>query len=188
VRKVLLAAISWPGLVPPVEFDVTVNGRVYHEQHYDAGSACMAFVRFGPLAGWPEKGAVSKPGWLAGSNLYVLACRKLYADPAEVPKRAMSRAMTAASSLLEALNRSDIARLHCFCAVTGMRFHMLAVPQELPDETIGFGNVYPKGAKQLFDAGYQMSVTGPPWRTTAPGSDPGEEEVLRADVQLDLCP
>ena len=65
-RKVLLAAISWPGTVPPVEFDVEVDGRCYHEQHCDAGSVAMTFVRFGAArlaragrrpgwAGWPAR-------------------------------------------------------------------------------------------------------------------------------------
>ncbi len=87
VRKVLLAAVSWPGAVPPVEFDVEVNGRCHHEQHCDAGSVGMAFVRFGQLPGWPEPGTGVRPGWLAGSNLYVFANRKLYSDPVPVPKR-----------------------------------------------------------------------------------------------------
>ena len=102
VRKVLLAAISWPGTVPPVEFDVEVDGRCYHEQHCDAGSVAMTFVRFGALPGWPEAGAPARMGWLAGSDLYVLASRKLYSDPMPVRQRALCRMAPCISAIFEA--------------------------------------------------------------------------------------
>jgi hypothetical protein len=179
VRKVLLAAIAWPGLVPPVEFDVEVNGRCYHEQHFDGGTAALAFLRFGPQPHWPRPGAAVRPGWLAGSNLYVLGCRKLYSDPAPAPKRAVPRVMAALDGLLEALGRADIARLHTFCGVSGMRFHLLAVPPEYHGAPPGAWGLYPKDAPLLFDLGFQAGTRGPAWRLTPPGAEPGEEAIPR---------
>jgi hypothetical protein len=187
VRKVFLAAISWPGLLPPIEFNVEANGHCYHEQHYDGGASAMAFVRFGPLPGWPQRGAPARPGWLKGSNLYVLACRKLYSDPAPVRKRALSRTLAYVAATFEALNRADLARLYSFCAVSGMQFHLLALPQEVPEEPLSFGNMFPKDARPLFETGYQMGANGPPWRLTPPGSEPGEEVVPRDDTLIDTC-
>lgn len=187
VRKVLLAAFSWPGLLPPVEFNVEVDGRCYHEQHYDGGAGAMAFVRFGPLPGWPEHGAPARPGWLKGSNLYVLACRKLYSDPTPVRKRAMSRTMAYIGATFEALTRSDIARLYSLCAVSGMQYHLLAMPQEIPDEPLGFGEVFPKSARQMFEKGYQAGAGGPSWRLSPPGAEPGEEVGPRDGTQVDTC-
>jgi hypothetical protein len=187
VRKVLLAAVSWPGGVPPVEFDVEVEGHCYHEQHCDAGSVAMTFVRFGPLPGWPAPGSAARPGWLAGSDLYVLASRKLYSDPEPVPKRAVPRLTPTISAIFETLTRVDIARLYSFCAVSGMRFHLLAVPPEYHGPPPCFSNLYPKEAPQLFETGYHAGVGGPCWRLTPPGAEPGEEAVPRDGTGVTAC-
>jgi hypothetical protein len=179
VRKLLLAAVSWPGLVPPVEFDVELNGHVCREQQCDGGSACMAFVRFGPQPGWPEPDAPPRPGWLAGSNLYVLTSRKLYCDPAPVPRRALARVMASTAAIFEALTRADLWRLYSFCAASGMRFHLLAVPQDHQAEPQSMAALYPREARQLFEAGYQRGGSGSPWRRSPPGVEPGEEAIPR---------
>jgi hypothetical protein len=175
VRKVLLASIAWPGFVPPVEFNVEVNGHWYHEQHYDGGPAAMAFMRSGPLAKWPEQVGRAQSAWLPGSNLYVLACRKLYANPAPVPKRALPRLMSSVGAIFEALTRADIARLYAVCTLTGTPFHLLALPQDSPEESISVGDMYPKEPHILFDKGYQMGAAGPPWRLTPPELEPGDQ-------------
>jgi hypothetical protein len=175
VRKVFLAAIAWPGLVPPVEFDVEVNGRRYHEQHYDGGLSAMTFLHLGPPPNSPERGSLVRPGWLAGSDLYVLANRKLYSDPAPVPKRALSRTMASLTVMFESLVRSDIARLYSFCAVSGMHFHLLAVPQECHEESLGMGNLYPADTRPLFEIGFQMGARSPLWQLAPPGGEPGED-------------
>ncbi len=187
VRKVLLAAVSWPGAVPPVEFDVEVNGRCYREQHCDAGSAAMAFVRFGPLPGWPPSCAPVQPGWLAGSDLYVLASRKLYSDPAPVRKCALPRLLLSVSAIFEALTRADIARLYSFCAVSGMRFNLLALPADFHGAPPSMSNLYPKDARPLFEMGCQIGARGPCWRHTPPGAGPGEEAVPRDGSNIKPC-
>jgi hypothetical protein len=187
VRKVLLAAVSWPGAVPPVEFDVEVNGCRHHEFHCDAGSVAMAFVRFGPLPSWPEPGAPVRPGWLAGSNLYVMANRKLYSDPAPVPKCALPRFGVSLAAIFEALTRADIARLYPFCALSGMRFHLLAVPADYHGRPMSVGNLYPKDAPQLFEIGHHMGSVGPCWRFTPPGAEPGEEAVPQDGREIKPC-
>jgi hypothetical protein len=187
VRKILLAAVSWPGAVPPVEFDVEVNGCRHHEYHCDAGSVAMAFVRFGPLPGWPQPGAPVQPGWLAGSDLYVLASRKLYSDPAPVSKCALPRFGLSLATIFEALTRADIARLYPLCALSGMRFHMLSVPRDYHGLPPSISNLYPKDAAQLFEVGHHIGATGPCWRFTPPGAEPGEEPIPQDGREIRLC-
>jgi hypothetical protein len=188
VRKVLLAAIAWPGLVPPVDFNVEVNGHSYREQHFDGGAGAMAFVRFGPLAKWPAPDVTARHGWLKGSNLYVFACRKLYSDPTEAPTGAVSRTLAFLGATFESLTRADIAQLHSLCAASGMRFQLLIMPKEIREETLGMSNMFPKEASQLFDLGHQAGVGGPHWRLTPPGAEPGEEAVPRDATGIEICP
>jgi hypothetical protein len=184
VRKVLLASFSYPGLAPPVEFKLEMNGRCYCEENCDAGLVAMAFVRFGPMPGWPEQGAPAGAGWLAGSNLYVLASRKLYSDPEPVPQCALSRGRTAMNAALDALAQAQIDGLYSVCAVSGMRFHLLAMPQELARKPVAITELFPADAPQLFAIGYQMGASGPGWRLTPPGAELGEESIPRSGLNL----
>jgi hypothetical protein len=179
VRKILLASMSWPGFSAPVAFDVEVNGCTYHEEHCDGGMVAMTFVRVSSAPQWPEKAAQDKPELPAGSNLYVLPCRKLYSDPEEVKKRALSRLGAAVSGTLQALSRADILGLYAFCMATGMHFHMMPLPQDFKSSTSGVTDSYPKEATELFHLGRDTAAKGPPWRFTPPGAEPGEESVPR---------
>jgi hypothetical protein len=176
VRRVLLAAISWPGAVPPVEFVMARDGHCWREQHCDAGSVAMAFLPCGPHPTWP-----------AGSDLYVLASRKLYSEPMAVPKSAFCRLKPSVSAIFEALTRADIARLYSTCALTGLRFHVLAVPPDFHGEGPSIANLYPKEARQLFETGCRLGAGGPCWRLTPPGAEPGEEAIPRDGSEIQSC-
>src|SRR5262245_2869131 len=178
VRKVLLASVTWAGIMPPVEFQVDVDGRPCCEHHIDGGATAQAFVRFGPMPGWPNPEEPA-PGWLAGSNLYVLAGGKLYATPTPAPHRSFGRILPAISCLTNSLSRADMHHLHTLCQSSGMRFHLLALPQEYAGSRPGLLRLDPAESRRLFEAGYQLASTGPPWRRTPPGTEPGDEEVPR---------
>lgn len=168
VRKVLLAAFSWPGAVPPVSFDIEINGHCHREEHVDAGSVAMAFPPMGPLPGCP-----------AGSSLYVLTSRKLYSDPEPVPKRACCRLKPSITSIFEALTRADICHLYSVCLFSGIRFHLMALPQGYHGGAPSITNIYPKEAPELFEMGYQTGISGPCWRLTPPGAEEGEVPIPR---------
>jgi hypothetical protein len=187
VRKVFLAAMAWPGLLPPVEFNVEANGRCHREQHVDAGAAAMVFVRFGPMPAWPAEGESARPGWLKGSNLYVLPCRKLYSDPEPAPTRAVSRILRYLEAGFEALTVANIDGLYALCAASGMRFHLLAMPQEIHEDPQSFSNMFPKDSRQRFEIGFGMGAKGPPWRLTPPGCELGEEPIPRDGTQIMMC-
>jgi hypothetical protein len=178
VRKIFLASVTWAGMLPPVEFQVEVDGRRCCEHHIDGGATAQAFVRFGPTPGWPNPEEPA-PGWLAGSNLYVLAGGKLYATPAPAPDRFFGRILTGVSCLTNSLARADMHRLYALCMSSGMRFHLLAVPQDDPDTRPNLLRLNPAEAQRMFDVGYRLTATGPAWRRTPPGAEPGEEEVPR---------
>lgn len=177
VRKVLLAAVSWPGAVPPVAFDVVVNGHCHREEHCDAGAVAMVLPPFAPLANCP-----------AGSDVYVLASRKLYSEPACVRKSAFCRLKPCMMAFFEALTRENILRVHSQCMLSGARFHLLAVPQGYQGEAPSLCNIYPREAPQLFEMGYQTGSSGPCWRFTPPGGEPGEEVIPLEGRGTHFCP
>lgn len=175
VRRILLATCTWPGLLPPVEFLVPVDGAWRQEQHIDGGAAAQAFVRLGPTAGWPGPDE-SAPGWLAGSNLYVLAGGKLYDDRKPAPRSFFGRLFTGACCLIGSAARADICRLHVVCMSSGMRFHLLALPQDYVGVEQSIFRLNPEEMRRLYETGHRMALSGPAWRHVPPGGEPGEEE------------
>lgn len=178
IRKIMLASSTWAGIMPPVEITVDECGRSCREYHIDGGATAQAFVCFGPTPGWPNPGEPA-PGWLAGSNLYVLAGGKLFGTAQPAPERFAGRIMTGISCLTHSLARADMNRLYALCESSGMRFHLLAVPADDPDRRPNLLNLDPTQTQRMFELGYQLTSTGPAWRRTPPGAEPGEEVVPR---------
>jgi hypothetical protein len=178
VRQLLLAACSFQGVSPPVTFDVEVDGKCYREEHSDAGPVSTAFLRFGPVPSWPAPGS-GATGWLAGSNLYVLVAGPLY--PPDLPGRQglVQTFVTSFSAAILAVSRDNVESIHHFCAVSGMKFHLLSLTADYPVDP-SIGKFDPVQMRQLFAYGRSLALAGFPWRHTPPGSEPGEEETPRS--------
>ncbi len=184
VRKIVVASSSIPGVVPAVDFEVEVNGQRFHEPHVDGGAISQAFVRFGPEI--PEfDPAHPDKKWLAGSNLYVIAGGKLYADAVEGKMGLLKRTTSSISGTLYALYRSDLWRIYSLCAASGMNFHHIAVPEEakVAPSSIDFNQ---QMMHDLFDLGRNMGQRGGFWRQTPPGYEDGETENPRAGVHFTI--
>lgn len=175
VRKVFLAAGSIPGLLPSVKFDVEIEGVRYTEEHVDGGAACQTFVRLGQGAERPVEGAT---GWLAGSNLYTMAAGKLYAPPLEGKLGFLKRVTSTISAALYALYRAELVNLYSFCGISGMKFHLVTIPDDapIPPNSMTFDT---ESMRRLYALGFDNGRKGIQWRLTAPGAELGEEEAPR---------
>lgn len=183
VRKIFLASTTWPGLLPPVEFTVQQrNGEWRRERHIDGGAAAQTFVRFAPTDDWPGPDHAA-PGWLTGSNLYILTCGKLYHSPNPAPTRFVGRILSGVSCLTDSLARADMCRLHTLCATSGMKFHLLAMPQDYVGVDESLMELNPQTLRQLFDLGQSLTTTEPPWRLTPPDFEHGEEDPPRGAMR-----
>lgn len=181
VRKIMLASVTWPGLLPPVEFLVEADGQARHEHHIDGGASAQVFVRFGPVSGWPGRDEAS-PGWLAGSDLYVLACGRLFETAKQAPPQLLDRILGGVSCITGSLARADMYRLYALSLASGMNFHLLALPPEYRGIDQSLLKVDSSELARLFNAGYRLTASRTPWRHTAPGVEPGEEEAPRGAV------
>ncbi|QJW94366.1 hypothetical protein FTUN_1886 [Frigoriglobus tundricola] len=165
VRKVLLASCSIPALVPPVQFDVTVNGVRYTELHADAGGTAQTFVRTaGPVP--------------PGSSVWLLSSGKSYPDGGTTRPRIWSAMFHAVSSALYSLFRADTVKLFTFCTATKSQFHLLALPENFKGKasSIVFD---PSESQRMYMVGYQLAVAGA-WQTRPPETGPGEAPPPRA--------
>ncbi len=58
-----------------------------------------------------------------------------------------------------------------------MPIRLLALPEEYGGPKQNILKLNPDEMHRLFEAGYQLTSTGPVWRRNPPGAEPGEEEV-----------
>jgi hypothetical protein len=104
-----------------------------------------------------------------------MAAGKLYAPALEGDLGFLKRVTSTVSAALYALYRSEVLNVYSFCGVSGMKFHMIAIPEDTsaPANSMTFD---PKEMQKLFTLGYDQAIKGVPWRYTPPGAEPGEEE------------
>ena len=184
-QHILLASSAIPGFFPPVRIPVTVDGQPFEELHTDGSVSNALFFRPPHL----PKDCRDNPDkkCLYGSNVYAMVAGKLYADPDRVAPRALPIASTSASALIYAETRGDLLKMYTACLLTGMNYHISAIPA---DVLVPFGSTdfNPKHMADLFERGRAWATTGPGWRTTPPGLEPGEGAFLRAGTRLTRVP
>lgn len=169
IGKIILAATAVPGLLPPVQIEVEVDGKRYTETHSDAGVVAQSFLRFAPHQ-MPAAGTKM----LAGSQLYCLAAGKLEPDPVVGRMGMLKRIGAGLSSSLYSLYKAECVKMYALCVSSGMQFNLAAIPQDFPVDEVST-RIRSREMRPLYEAGYQRSVAGLVWRNTPPGALTGEE-------------
>jgi predicted acylesterase/phospholipase RssA len=180
-RKVLLASASLPGLLPPVAIPVEVDGKKYEEMHVDGGVTASLFFR--PPHVPREEVARLGDRPLAGSNVYVIVAGKLFADAEPVQPRFLSIVGSSVSALLHAQTRGDLYEVYSVALATGMNYKLAAVPEgaRVPTSSTSFD---PVAMNRLYEIGRRQAGSPDVWRSTPPGTRPGEQVPVRGGVDL----
>jgi hypothetical protein len=180
--NVLLASASPPGFLPPVPIQVEVNGKRFTELHVDGGATTGLFLQTSMLN--LDREAL-KAGRLplSGSDAYILVAGKLYADSTCTDRRVVRIGDSALRSLVYSQTRGEISRINTICQLSGMRFHMSSIPEDmqLNSDAMSFNR---DEMRRLFEAGYAATTGGQAWRNTPPESEPYEHNQPRTGNQF----
>jgi hypothetical protein len=171
VRKVILACCSIPGMVPPVEFDVVVDGCHYKEIHGDGGAVTQSYMQLATHQAEPQPGGK----WLEGSKLYIIAAGKYYSDPTSARMSFISRLSTSVSASLYALYRAELCKMYAFCLVSGCDYNVVALDPAFQVDDPRSMTFSPEAMKALYDEGVRQARCGVPWRKLPPGGLTGED-------------
>ena len=173
-RDVLLASCSVPGMLPPVKFELEVDGCRVTELHGDGGATAQLFMPSHVFA-MVDK---SEP-----ANMYTIVAGKLYADAAPVRAKILPVLGASANSLIYAYCRADASNLYGQARAAGMKYHLTSLPAAFPtlENSVDFN---PERMQKLFDEGVTQGATGPAWRTGAPGLSPGDGDFIRNGTKL----
>ena len=186
-RTVLLASCAIPGFFAPVPIEVEIDGKQYTELHVDGGASASLFLRLPELP--PEQAAEvqrlvaagRRP--LNGSNLYIIVAGKLFADPAPVRLGFVPVFGSSLSSLVYAEARGDLYSLFTGSLVSGIKYHLTALPQEFA-VTTDSTSFDPVEMRRLYDEGVRIGKAPRPWRSLPPGPEQNEQSIPRAGVRF----
>jgi predicted acylesterase/phospholipase RssA len=175
-RDVLLASCAVPGMLPPVKFELEVDGRRATELHADGGVTAPLFVPSAVFAAAAEGGP-------ADANLYLVIAGKLYPDAAPVRRRVLPVLSASTASLLYAHCRAECANLYGLARSSGMRYYLTALRQdfETVDSSVHFD---PDEMTKLFAEGLRQGTAGPAWQTVPPALTPGDTDFIRSGRKL----
>jgi predicted acylesterase/phospholipase RssA len=180
IKQILLGSSAIPGFFPPSKIPVTVNGRTLVEEHGDGGASNAIFFR-PPFVPPEERQGESTD--LAGVDLYMLVAGKLYADAEPIRQRSIFIGTRSISTVLYAQTRGDLQRLYLLSLISGMNYHLSAIPTEFPAPSSGT-EFDRRQMTAMFNEGFALAAAGAGWRGTPPGLEPGESTLQRSGTDL----
>ena len=180
-REVLLASASVPGLLPPVEIDINVDGQCHAELHVDGGVAASLFLQpamLGMSASDPDEAKVRDD-----LNVYVIVAGQL-----RLPRRRVQRKLSAVieesvGGVLQSQMDGDLLKLYLLSRWAGASFALTAVPRDLAEEASPL-IFEPSKMQKLFDVGYKHAASTSGWHSAPLSLSPDEQVLPRGSVQF----
>ena len=189
-RDVLLASASVPGVFPPVEFQIEVDGRRETELHVDGAITAPLFMPAGVFATVAtQNGPNFNPNPPPGApNIYAIVAGKLYPEAGPVRRRILPVLAATTGTLLYAQCRAELANMYWQSRLAGMRYHMIALRQDADlgaESSVSFD---PEVMKRLFAEGQGDGESGPRWSYVPPALSPGDSDYARGGTRLRTMP
>ncbi|MBS0263518.1 MAG: patatin-like phospholipase family protein [Planctomycetes bacterium] len=169
-QEILLASCSIPGLLPPVEIHITIDGRSYSELHADGNVGASLFL---PSQLQSLRSRLPDEAEAGRSNVYVVIAGKLAPERTTVPKRLYQVTDVSLRGLMQSQMESDLQRVFLLTRMTGSNFHLAAIPDDvpLPSSSLSFD---PKTMRTVFESGRQFGRKNSRWQAVPPGIDPAD--------------
>jgi len=163
-KEVILASTSIPGIFPPVNLDVTADGKKYREMHVDGGTSNEVFLMPAGLT----LGALDKTFHRkVKARLYVIRNGRTTPEPSTVKITLPAIAEKAVSSSIKTQGIGDLYRLYAISKRDGIDYNYIDIPKDFTVEAKSpFDN---KFTSALYEKGYEMGRGGVPWKKAPPG-------------------
>jgi len=163
-KEVILASTSIPGVFPPIQFDVTANGKTYEEMHVDGGVTTEVFLM---PAGLSLRAVDRKLGMRTTSRLYVIRNGRTTPEFSVTKATLPAIAGKAIGSLIDTQAVGDLYRLYVIAKRDGIDYNVIDIPESFKVESKSpFDNEF---MRSLYKTGYQMGRDGVQWKKAPPG-------------------
>lgn len=166
-RQVILASAAVPGVFPPVNIDVTVDGRHFDEMHVDGGTTAHVFFAPVQLLSGPERKDVQKELREVHGTLYVIRNVKVTPEWQAVEASALKIASRSLSTMMKNQASGDLFKMYFLARELGIKYRLAAVPA---DFTLKSEELYdPVYMTALFNVGFERARNGYDWTEAPPG-------------------
>ena len=180
-RDVLLASASVPGLLPPVEIDINVEGRRHAELHVDGGVAASLFLQpamLGMSASDPDEAKVRDD-----LNVYVIVAGQLRLPHRRVQRKLSAVIEESVGGVLQSQMDGDLLKTYLLSRWAGASFAITAIPRDLAEQASPL--VFePRTMQKLFDVGYKHAESKSGWHNSPLSISPDEQVPPRGSVQF----
>ena len=165
-RSIMLASASIPILFPPVYIPVEAGGAAYEEMHVDGGVATQVFL-YGDILNVDDVVDAAGLSSIGPGRIYII--QNLKSVPAFDPVKPslVAIAKKTVSGLLTNQSIGDLYRIYTTAQREGIEFKLVYIPSEIELESSEIFD--PVVMEKLFDLGYQMALSGDPWKNSPPG-------------------
>ncbi len=166
IRQIILASAAIPGAFPPVEINVTADGKQFQEMHVDGGVTRQVFL-YPP--GYSPKAVDKAIGWKVKRRLYIVRNTKIDPEFAVTKDNLIPIAARSISTLIKTQGIGDLYQIYTTAKRDGVDYNLAYIPS---DFTVvaksGFDKAY---MNALFQRGYELGRAGYKWHKEPPGLD-----------------
>lgn len=168
IRNIMTASSAIPAVFPPMMFDVVADARPYQELHGDGGTITQVFL-YPPSM--KLKAEAEARGAFRERRAYIIRNARFAPEWAETPRKTLSIAGRAVSSLIATQGVGDLYRSYLNAERDGVDYNLACIPADFTEtEKVPFDQQY---MRKLYDVGYRLAKNGYPWQKFPPNFEPG---------------
>jgi predicted acylesterase/phospholipase RssA len=165
LRRVLLASAAIPGAFPPVMFDVTVDGRPFHEMHVDGGAFAQAFL-YPAVVTRTRREALARHRRVVPIRAWVIRNGRLDPEWADTGRRTYSIAGRAIATMIAASGYNDVIRMYNNTQRDGIDFNLAFIGRDFDAAfSTPFDQAY---MRALYDYAFERARRGFDWAKVPP--------------------
>lgn len=162
-RKILLASAALPGVFPPVEIDVTIEGKRYQETHVDGGPTRQVFLTPGDFSFTDVDKAI---GIRVKRHVWVVRNSKILPEYGVVELKALSIGERSLGMLTKYQGIGDLNRIYDRARADNLDFNLASIPMEFnAQRQQPFDMAY---MQALYKVGFNLGRDGNPWEKSIP--------------------
>ncbi|MFO0846020.1 MAG: patatin-like phospholipase family protein [Gemmataceae bacterium] len=190
-RKVILASASIPGVMPPVELPVEIDGKRHTELHVDGATADDIFFRSFMVLELNRRAGNPSPFAPPGSRLTIINNGKLIRDPKCVKPKLAKILVEANDAVLTNKRRDEMSHLFLHCLETAVDYRLTMVPDDVKLSSTTALGIKRDDQELLYALGNKIGLdaaAGGGWRDTPPGHALEPEALPRSGLKFATPP